>query len=93
VPVHISVCKPWDSLRGVPKKPPISEGCFKTTQSNAGIHVKAINKDRFGHNAPGMVSLQLGQGYTPEDQRFRSGDLRELASFANELADQLDGKC
>lgn len=78
--------KPWDKLRKQqPKKLPIGVGSWRTTRNAAPtIFIKDIN-ERF-------ACIGCGSEESTTHQSFNSADLRQLAEFCTELADQLDGK-
>lgn len=69
--------KPWDALRET--KPPMKEGVWRTKHS---AHVKISDLTDF------IVRLRIG----PSTNCLSADDLRQLAEFCIELADQLDGR-
>lgn len=70
--------KPWDVLRKQIARPPICRGYWVTSHSGAGVSL----------NCCGSVAVDIDIS----GQSFRAKDLRELAEFCTELADQLEGK-
>ena len=74
--------KPWDKLRDKVAKPPMYPGRWDTSISKAWVHLHGVC-DKQSH---------IGIGISDSSQVFGAADLRELAEFCNELADQLDGK-
>ncbi len=74
--VNIEDKKPWDRLRKTPKKLPIASGKFYT-ENRVPVLV-----DLEVHNT---ASVHIERGYV-----FKSEDLRQIADFCQELADQLE---
>lgn len=79
------VSKPWDTLRAPAKKQPLCNGTFKTARCGSKICLSSLGSYD--------CRLTFVDSYgAPQGQVFQADDLRELAAFATELADQMEGK-
>jgi len=76
--------KPWDKLRIPPQESPIREGTWSTCEG-IRIYIGVMSDDR----GPGA---EISFGSAHAECYYFPDELRELAEFCNELADQLDGK-
>jgi len=84
-----STMQPWDKLRK-PSKEPIGTGDFYLGKDEAGCRLGCRVEVRDSLKK-GFVCLQFGNVGNCSDI-FCAYDLRQLAQFATELADQLEGK-
>jgi hypothetical protein len=77
--------KPWDKLRLPPAdhKWPIGEGCWFTDSMLARVGVRRLLRHGVGG---GSVIIDT------HGHEFAGADLRQLAEFLIELADQLEAK-
>lgn len=76
--------KPWDCLRAT-VKPPLVSGSWRTSHHHANVQMEIDGTGAF-------IGLFSNERHDSRRQRLKAPDLRELAEFCNELADQLEGK-
>lgn len=84
-----STMKPWDKLRAPAEKPPIKSGKWTTTSQHAWVQVDTSPPRE---SPVPRVQMQFANGRPVGNVYLDAPDLRELAEFCNELADQLDRK-
>ncbi len=87
--------KPWDAIRETAPavKGKIKSGSFRTSYgcANVKFRVSTSGREVLLHTAGTSTDI-YGRVVGAPEQRFYVRDLRELATFLNEIADQCEGK-